>query len=85
MKGKEIWRFQDPSLLRSPRGVVVDNHGFVYVAGEHSGNIVVISPDGNSSKEVSQISYPRAMCYDKNENKIIVGNTRKKVFWFQIE
>ena len=85
MKGKEIWRFQDPSLLRSPRGVVVDNHGFVYAAGEQSGNIVVISPDGNSSKDVSQISYPRAMCYDKNENKIIVGNTRKKVFWFQIE
>ena len=68
MKGKEIWRFQDPSLLRSPRGVVVDNHGFVYVAGEQSGNIVVISPDGNSSKEVYQISNPRAMCYDKNKN-----------------
>jgi hypothetical protein len=39
-------------------GVVVDNHGFVFVAGEESGNIVVISPDGNSSKEVSQISNP---------------------------
>ena len=85
MKGKEIWRFQDPSLLRSPRGVVVDNHGFVFVAGEQSGSIVVISPDGHSSKEVYQISYPRAMCYDKNENKIIVCNTRKKASWFQIE
>jgi hypothetical protein len=42
------------------------------VAGEKSGNIVVISPDGNSSKEVYQISSPRAMCYDKNENKILV-------------
>jgi sugar lactone lactonase YvrE len=38
--------------LHSPRGVVVDNQGLVFVAGEKSGNIVVISPDGNSSKEV---------------------------------
>jgi hypothetical protein len=35
MNGKEIWRFEDTSFLRSPRGVVVDNHGFVFVAGEH--------------------------------------------------
>ena len=64
INGKEIWRFQDTSHLRSPRGGVVGNHGFVFVTGEQSGNIVVISPDGNSANEVYQISYPRAMCYD---------------------
>jgi hypothetical protein len=85
MNGKPIWSFKDTSLLRSPRGVVVDNQGFVFVAGEQSGNVVVISPDGNSSKEVYQISSPRAMCYDKINNKIIVCNTGKKVFWFEIE
>lgn len=85
MNGNSIWRFEDTSVLRSPRGVVVDNQGFVFVAGEKSGNVVVISPDGNSSKEVYQISSPRAMCYDKNNNKIIVCNTGKKVFWFEIE
>jgi len=85
MNGKLIWRFEDTSLLRSPRGVVVDNHGFVFVAGEESGNIVVISPDGNSSKEVSQISNPIAMCYDKKENKILVCHTDNKASWFQTE
>jgi DNA-binding beta-propeller fold protein YncE len=84
MKGKEIWRFEDTSLLRSPWGVVVDNYGFVFVAGEQSGNIVVISPDGNTSKEVYQISSPRAMCYDKNENKILVCHSDNKASWFQI-
>jgi DNA-binding beta-propeller fold protein YncE len=84
MNGKPIWRFKDTSLLRSPRGVVVDNQGFVYVAGENSGNIVVISPDGNSSKEVYQISSPRAMCYDKNENKILVCHSLHKASWLQI-
>ena len=79
MNGKQIWLFEDTSVLRSPRGVVVDNHGFVFVAGEKSGNIVVISPDGNSSKEVYQISSPRAMCYDKNENKILVCHSDNKV------
>ena len=36
MNGKQIWLFEDTSVLRSPRGVVVDNHGFVFVAGEKS-------------------------------------------------
>ena len=59
MNGKEIWRFEDTSFLRSPRSVVVDNHGFVFVAGEQSGNIVVISPDGNSAKEVFESHFLR--------------------------
>jgi hypothetical protein len=84
MNGKQIWLFEDTSVLRSPRGVVVDNYGFVFVAGEKSRNIVVISPDGNSSKEVYQISSPRAMCYDKNENKILVCHSDNKASWFQI-
>jgi DNA-binding beta-propeller fold protein YncE len=84
MNGKQIWTFQDTSLLRSPQGVVVDNQGFVYVAGEKSGNIVVISSDGNSSNEVYQISSPGAMCYDKNENKILVCHSLRKASWLQI-
>jgi hypothetical protein len=85
MNGKQIWRFKDISLLRSPRGLVVSNHGVVFVAGEKSDNIVAISPDGNSAKDVYQISGPRAMCYDKNHNKILVCNTENKAFCFQIE
>jgi hypothetical protein len=57
----------------------------VFVAGEKSGNIVVISPDENSSEEVSQISNPIAMCYGKMENKILVCHTDNKASWFQIE
>jgi hypothetical protein len=34
-------------------------------------------------KEVYQISSPRAMGYDKNNNKILLCNTGKKVFWFE--
>ena len=84
MNGKQIWKFQDTSLLRSPRGVVVDNQGFVFVAGEKSRYRVMISPDGNSAKEVYQISSPRGMCYDKSENEILVCHTDRKASWFQI-
>ena len=85
MNGKEIWRFEDTSLLRSLRGVVVDNHGFVFVTGKQYGNIVVISPDGNSSKEVYHISNPRTICYDKNNNKILVCHSDNNASWFQIK
>jgi hypothetical protein len=84
MNGKHMWSFNDTSLLHKPRGIVVDSDGFVFVAGKQTGNIVVISPDGNSAKEVYQISVPRAMWYDKNENKILLCHTDRKASWFQI-
>jgi hypothetical protein len=43
MNGKEIWRFEDTSLLRSLRGVVVDNHGFVFVTGKQYGIVGIKS------------------------------------------
>jgi hypothetical protein len=84
MNGKHMWSFNDTSLLHQPRGIVVDSDGFVFVAGKQTGNIVVMSPDGNSAKEVYQISSPRAMWYDKNENKILICHTDRKASWFQI-
>jgi sugar lactone lactonase YvrE len=50
MNGKHMWSFNDTSLLHQPRGIVVDSDGFVFVAGKQTGNIVVISPDGNSQR-----------------------------------
>ena len=79
MNGKQMLSFNDTSLLHVPRGIVVYNDGLVFVAGKQTGNIVVISPDGNSAKEVYQISVPRAMCYDKNGNKILACHTDMKV------
>jgi hypothetical protein len=40
--------------------------------------------DGNSAKEVYQISSPRGMCYDKSENELLVCHTDRKASWFQI-
>jgi DNA-binding beta-propeller fold protein YncE len=52
----------------------------VFVAGEQSGNIVMISPDGNSAKDVYYISSPRAMFYDKDSNQILVCNRDNNAF-----
>jgi hypothetical protein len=84
MNEKQIWSFNDTLPLRSPRGVIVDNDGFVFVIGKQTGKIVVISPDGNSAKEVYQISSPRTICYEKNENKIPVCHTDRKASWCKI-
>jgi outer membrane protein assembly factor BamB len=37
MNGKQIWSFNDTSLLREPRGIVVDNDGFVFATGKQTG------------------------------------------------
>jgi hypothetical protein len=52
--------------------------------GEQSRNIVVISPDGNSAKEVYHISSPTAMSYDKNGDALLVCHGKNKASWFQI-
>ena len=78
MNEKQIWSFKDTPVLRSLRGVVVDNHSCVFVAGEKSGNIVLISSDRNSLKEALHISSTRAMCYDSNENEILVCQSDNK-------
>jgi DNA-binding beta-propeller fold protein YncE len=42
MNGKQMWSFNDTSLLNVPRGIVVDSDGFVFVTGKKTGNIVVV-------------------------------------------
>ncbi|CAC5357685.1 unnamed protein product [Mytilus coruscus] len=44
--GNILWTFSDTSVLREPCGISVDSNGNVFVVGYRSGNVVVISPDG---------------------------------------
>ncbi|CAC5392633.1 unnamed protein product [Mytilus coruscus] len=51
MDGKICWRFEQQDL-KCPNGLTVDNDGSVFVVGTSSGNILKISSDGSSAKEI---------------------------------
>lgn len=87
--GNVKWVFRD-NILQNPSGTGVDSHGNVYVAGIQTDNIVAISADGKRCRELltkeNGIDKPRALCFDKKRNKLLVANTfNKKVFLFSVE
>ncbi|CAC5385993.1 unnamed protein product [Mytilus coruscus] len=67
LQGKLQWTFCKESILKDPRGIDVDNYGYVYVMGVKSYNVVVISPDGQQHREMlaksDGISQPLSLCF----------------------
>ncbi|CAG2226593.1 unnamed protein product [Mytilus edulis] len=50
--GALVWTFKDDFVLKEPEGIAVDNNGNVYVVGEKSSNVVILSNDGKHHKEL---------------------------------
>ncbi|XP_063402598.1 uncharacterized protein LOC134686776 [Mytilus trossulus] len=76
--GNILWKFCDTRVLREPCGISVDNDGNVFVAGYRSGNVVVISPDGQHHRQLishdDQLKYPQGLHYDTSSNTLLVAN-----------
>ncbi|CAC5407972.1 unnamed protein product [Mytilus coruscus] len=84
--GEPVSTFNYKSVLQQPRGGTFDNYGNLYISGESSYNVVVLSSDGKQHREILTRSdgliYPSAIFFDKDENKLIVssGNTNILIF-----
>ncbi|CAC5392937.1 unnamed protein product [Mytilus coruscus] len=50
--GKLQWTFKNENVLTTAHGISVDNDGNVYVVGQTSTNVVVLSADGQQHKEI---------------------------------
>ncbi|CAC5388356.1 PML [Mytilus coruscus] len=86
LQGKVKWKFKNESVLRCPCGVSVDNHGNVYVVGNSSNNVVVISADGQRHKEIltasEGLSLPCSLDYNRITNQLLVANLLDKPMIF---
>lgn len=49
--GEPLWVFKHEEI-QSPQGITLDQHGFVYIASRGNNSIVVVSPDGKTSKQL---------------------------------
>ena len=79
MNGKVQWEFYDQNALVSPRGIATDNNNNIYVVGEWSNNVVVISRDGKKYKVLLSRSdgiIPLGIHCDRASNQLLLTNGR---------
>ncbi|CAG2187031.1 unnamed protein product [Mytilus edulis] len=86
--GALVWTFKDDLVLNEPEGIAVDNNGNVYVVGEKSSNVVILSNDGKHHKELltadDGLNSPSAIFLDRENRKLLVANTKKTAFLYNI-
>lgn len=75
---KIIFRFKEETLLKWPCGVTIDDNRNVLVLGYSSHNLVMISPEGTTSKQLLSLDDglmgPTALDYDSKAKQLILVN-----------
>lgn len=88
LRGTVQWIFKNESILNSPRGISVDNDGNVYVVGNVSNNVVVLSADGQQHKEILStrdgLSNVYCLEYKRNTNHLLVANSKSKAMIYML-
>ncbi|VDI83911.1 Hypothetical predicted protein [Mytilus galloprovincialis] len=88
MQGKQIWTFKDGNTLKCPRGLALDSSGNVYVACTTSHRVVVISPDGQQSRELLSLNNglvnPSTIYFDRKRHCLLVANKQQSVSTYEI-
>lgn len=88
-QGALQWTYCDEEILVSPRGLTVDSFGNVYVAGQTSNNVVIISNDGKQYREIlsekNGLCKPSAIHFDKHQSKLLVANLHGRLHIFTLE
>ncbi|CAC5388365.1 unnamed protein product [Mytilus coruscus] len=87
--GEKRWAFENECVLKEPRGISVDNDGNVFVVGNESNNVVVLSADGKQHKEILKASenllYPYILDYNRSTNELLVANASGKAMLFTVD
>ncbi|CAG2222245.1 CD91 [Mytilus edulis] len=69
-------------------GIAVDGIGNIYVTNQDLNNVIIISLDGKQRKQLLSksggLDKPRAIQYDRKQNRLLVANTTGKAFLFDI-
>jgi sugar lactone lactonase YvrE len=64
--------------VRTPRGIAVDEKGYLYLIGECTSNTVIISADGQYQKQIltneNGLNKPSAVCFDEPNKQLLVAN-----------
>ncbi|CAC5399367.1 unnamed protein product [Mytilus coruscus] len=82
--GSRVWTFKDTSVLETPRDITVDNDGNLFVVGETSSNVVIISNDGKHHRQIltdeDGLRKLSTIFFDKQTRKLLVANKEDTAF-----
>ncbi|CAG2229940.1 unnamed protein product [Mytilus edulis] len=85
--GSRVWSFEDTSVLAIPGGITVDNDGNVFVVGQSSSNVAIISNDGKLHREIltdkDGLREPSAIFFDTQTKKLLVANKKRNCYPLQ--
>ncbi|XP_052080360.1 E3 ubiquitin-protein ligase TRIM71-like [Mytilus californianus] len=86
--GSRVWTFRDTLVLMLPRDIALDNDGNVFVIGENSSNLVIISNDGKLHRQVltkeDGLCGPSAIFFNKQIRKLLVANNKETAFLYSV-
>lgn len=82
--GNEKWVFKRVKLNR-PIGIAVTKEGEVFVAGNLSGNIYYISPDGQKFKELIKDKNIIDIDFDEHQSRLLVSKSDGSAFKYFVE
>ncbi|XP_052106591.1 uncharacterized protein LOC127739060 [Mytilus californianus] len=75
--GEPFWTFQ-PEDIVEPGGLTLDKNGFVYIASHGNNSVVVVSPDGKSSRKIlsgaDEIKAPWAIDINSKTGMMVVSS-----------
>lgn len=80
--GDEVWQFKSKNI-KSARGVCVDGLGRVFVCGQNSKNVLLISEKGKKVAEIitstDGISEPKSVCFHSGQNELVVTGAKSEI------
>ncbi|CAC5380642.1 unnamed protein product [Mytilus coruscus] len=86
--GNVIWIFKDENVVKNPRGIAVDNAGNVYTVSCSQHKLIVVSADGQQSRQLLSkdggLNDTHAIAYDKIKSRICVVNLQNNGFLFDV-
>ena len=88
IKGNVQCKFEDRSVPRGSRGITEDEYGNVFVAGNCTNNVVVISSDGRHNRIIlnkeNGLNHPLILHYDRTTTELLVSNFNETAFLFKV-
>ncbi|CAG2198773.1 unnamed protein product [Mytilus edulis] len=88
-QGNIQWVFKNVKVIKDTLGISVDGNGNVYVVGCSTNNVVVISPDGQTCRELltsnNGLEKPAAIHVNRSNNKMLVANRKGTAFVFNLK
>ncbi|XP_071121274.1 uncharacterized protein [Mytilus edulis] len=88
LQGTTQWTFKNVKVLSHPFGISADNAGNVYVVGCESKNVVLISPDGQTHRELltkrDGLDSPCSINFRKETNQLLVANNSEKTYLYNV-